>query len=783
MDMSEPVSQSVVEGTLEQVVYQSGEDSFCVLRLRRAEDGGLISVTGSFARVIPGEVLRVTGRWTEHPKYGPTFRAAAYQQVSPATRTGIEKYLASGAIKGIGEVTARRLVEHFGTQALEVLDAEPARILEVKGISKKRAEQIAAGWKGHSQLREVLVFLQSYGVSSTYAHKIYRLYKERTVEMVRENPYRLAVDVRGIGFKKADAIAMHLGFPKDSPFRAEAAAAYTLSEAAAEGHTYFPRRALVQQAADELDLDPELLDQAVDRLAAVGRVVLENERVYLPHLFQAEYEIAVHLRELARGPGTEDPRLQGLLAEIERELGLELESTQREAVLAVFAHRLVVITGGPGTGKTTLLKALLRLYERLELASLCASPTGRAAKRMAEATGHEASTIHRLLQYQPRTHEFFRNADNPLSGDLLVVDEASMLDTELFAHLVKAIPGGSSFVLVGDVDQLPSVGPGSVLRDLIASELFRVVRLTKIFRQAEESLIVTNAHRVNQGRLPLAPPDGGPRRDFFLAPAPAPERALELVKTLVAQRIPQVFGLDPLRDVQVLAPMYSGVVGVENLNQELQLLLNPDGAGLQQGKTTFRKNDKVMQVYNDYDKAVFNGDVGQIVELDPESGTLGVDFTGRIVPYAQQELDALVLAYAVSVHKSQGSEYPAVVLLLMNQHYVMLRRNLLYTGLTRARRLAVLVGQPSALRRAVESNPSARRYTTLCERLSAAASLPQDPAQALAAVEQGPWIEQRKGWVDLLAGEEWEAPSGAEGLDPRPGGKRKPPRQPPDESE
>jgi exodeoxyribonuclease V alpha subunit len=771
--MPDPSSQSVIEGTLEQIVFQSEDDSYTVLKLRRAEDGGLMSVTGSFGRLIPGEVLRVSGRWTEHPRYGPTFRAASYQQVSPANRTGIEKYLASGAIKGIGEVTARRLVEHFGAHTLEALDAEPARILEVKGISKKRAQQIAASWQGQSQLREVLVFLQGYGVSSGYAHKIYRLYKERTVEMVRQNPYRLAVDVRGIGFKKADAIAMHLGFPKDSPFRAEAAAAYSLTEAAAAGHTYFPRPLLVQQTADGLDLDPELLDQAVDRLAAVGRVVVEDDRVYLPHLFQAEYEIALHLRELSRGSGVEDPRLSGMIAEVETKLGLTLDGTQREAVLAVFAHRLVVITGGPGTGKTTLLNVLLRVHDRLGLTSLCASPTGRAAKRMAEATGHESSTIHRLLQYQPRTHEFFRNEDNPLVGELLVVDEASMLDTELFASLVKAIPRDSAFVLVGDVDQLPSVGPGSVLRDLIASGVFHVVRLTKIFRQAEESLIVTNAHRVNQGELPYAPADGGPRKDFFLAPATVPERALELVKTLVGERIPRVFGLDPLRDIQVLAPMYSGVVGVENLNHELQHLLNPSAPGISMGKMDYRKNDKVMQILNDYEKGVFNGDVGQVVDLDPEARTLNVDYSGRLVNYAQHELDSLVLAYAVSVHKSQGSEYPAVVMLLMNQHYVMLRRNLLYTGLTRARRLAVLVGQPTALRRAVESNPSARRYTTLAERLGSAALLPKDSDEALASVMPGAWIASRGGRADLIALETWESASGAEGVEFRPRGKPK----------
>jgi exodeoxyribonuclease V alpha subunit len=768
--MPEIVSQSVVEGILEQVVFQAEDSGFCVLKLRRAEDEGLISVTGIFGRLIPGEVLRLNGRWTEHPRYGPTFRASGYQTLAPATRTGIEKYLASGAIKGIGEVTARRIVQHFGTEALEILDESPERIVEVKGISKKRAAGLVQSWKGHSQLREILVFLQGYGVSSSYAHKIHAKYRERTVEMVRQNPYRLAVDVRGIGFKKADAIAMHLGFPKDSPFRAEAAVAYMLSEQSGEGHVYMPRRELVHLAGEELGVDVGICDQAVDRLATVGRIVLEEDRVYLPRLFQAEYEIALRLKGLAQVHGVSDARLAALLAEVEREVGVDLDEVQRDAVLAVFAHRLVVITGGPGTGKTTLLKVLLGVFTRLGLGTLCASPTGRAAKRMAEATGREASTIHRLLQYQPRTHEFFRNEENPLTGDLLVVDEASMLDTELFAHLVKAVPLEACFVLVGDIDQLPSVGPGSVLRDLMASGLFHTVRLTKIFRQAEQSLIVTNAHRINRGRFPVTPPDGGPLRDFFLAPAQAPERALAAVKSLVAERIPQVFGHDPVRDVQVLAPMYSGVVGVENLNHELQLLLNPEGPGLTSGKTTFRLRDKVMQVVNDYDKSVFNGDVGFVAEADPEGGTLVVDFGGRLIPYAQQELDALTLAYAVTVHKSQGSEYPAVVLLLMNQHYVMLRRNLLYTGLTRARRLAVLVGQGSALRRALESNPSSRRYTTLCERLGAAASLPApDELEALAAG----WVTP--GGPELLGLETQRAEhaSGAEGMHKRPGGKRR----------
>ena len=501
--MPELSSQSVIEGTLEQVVFQSEDDSYTVLKLRRAEDGGLMSVTGSFGRLIPGEVLRVSGRWTEHPRYGPTFRAASYQQVSPANRTGIEKYLASGAIKGIGEVTARRLVEHFGATTLEALDAEPARILEVKGISKKRAQQIAASWQGQSQLREVLVFLQGYGVSSGYAHKIYRLYKERTVQMVRENPYRLAVDVRGIGFKKADAIAMHLGFPKDSPFRAEAAAAYSLTEAAAAGHTYFPRPLLVQQTADGLDLDPELLDQAVDRLAAVGRVVVEDDRVYLPHLFQAEYEIALHLRELSRGFGVEDPRLAGMIAEVETKLDLTLDATQREAVLAVFAHRLVVITGGPGTGKTTIVNSILRILGRIPERVLLAAPTGRAAKRLSEATGRDAKTIHRLLEYNPRKGGFQRNEENPLAADALIVDEASMIDTVLMHQLLKAVPLTAAFILVGDVNQLPSVGAGNVLGDVIESGAVPVVRLNRIFRQASRSQIIVNAHKINDGDRPL----------------------------------------------------------------------------------------------------------------------------------------------------------------------------------------------------------------------------------------------------------------------------------------
>ena len=716
-------SQTVVEGTLEQIVFQSERDSWCVLKLQpESTDRRPLTVTGTFARLVPGEVLRITGRWSEHPRYGPTFKASSYQQVSPATVVGIRKYLATG-VKGIGEITARKLTDHFGTSTLDILDQDPQRILDVPGITQGRAKKIAKAWKGHSAMREILVFLQGYGVSSGYAHKIHRLYKERTVDMVQENPYRLATDVRGIGFKKADAIAMHLGHEKDSPFRAEAAVAYMMGESSSEGHTYTPREELLRLVARELGVARKICDDAIDRLAGDGRVLLENDRVYLPHLFRAEYEIAAQLRDLTDSPGLQDPRLDRLLTDIEAEVGVELEGEQRQAILSVFENRLVIITGGPGTGKTTLLKVLLRLFDRLGLQVLCSSPTGRAAKRMTEATGYEACTIHRLLQYQPRTREFFRNQDNPLQSDLLVIDEASMLDTELLCHLVKALPTDACFVLVGDVDQLPSVGPGNVLRDLIASGLFSVVRLLKIFRQAEQSLIVTNAHRINSGQMPVAPPNGGPLRDFFVSPARTPERALALVKSIVSERIPKVFQFDPIRDVQVLAPMYSGVVGVDSLNQELQQLLNPEGDSLKHGKFNFRTGDKVMQIVNDYDKSVFNGDIGFIDEVDKESANLVVDVGGRRIPYSRKELEALTLAYAVSVHKSQGSEYPVVLFVLMNQHFVMLRRNLLYTGLTRARKLAVVVGQSAAIQRAVERNPSARRYTSLAERLQAAVKL------------------------------------------------------------
>ncbi len=708
--------QTVLEGTLEQIAFQSPDGAWSVLKLQSPAQQRPYTVTGNFGRVVPGEVLRVKGRWSEHPRYGATFRVSSYETTGSATLTGIRKYLSSGVIKGLGEATARKLTDHFGMETLELLDKNPEKIFDVPGIQKKRAKKIVKAWKGESKLREMLVFLQGYGVSPAYARKIYARYQDQTVAMVRENPYRLATEIRGIGFKKADAIAMHLGHAEDSPFRADAAVRYMLRECSTEGNTYYPRQELVSRIARQLGVAAAVADEAVDRLATRGRVILLDGRVYLPHLFRAEYEIAARLGAMAQVPGSfDDQRLELLISEGEKRVGVELDPNQRQAVLAVFRNRLVVITGGPGTGKTTLLRVLISVFRKLDLEVLCASPTGRAAKRMAEATGHKASTIHRLLQYQPPTRSFLRNEENPLQGDLLAIDEASMLDTMLTCSLVRALPKDACFVLIGDIDQLPSVGPGNVLRDLIASELFALVRLQKIFRQAEESLIVTNAHRINRGRMPICPPDGGARRDFFLAPAQAPARALEVVKLIVSERIPKVFGLDPVQDVQVLAPMYSGIVGVDSLNQELQILLNPGEEGIRYRKIQFRAGDKVMQIVNDYDKQVFNGDIGRVEMVDLSEQTLLIDFSGRRIPYAKSELDALTLAYAVTVHKSQGSEYPAVVMLLMNQHYVMLRRNLLYTGLTRARKLAVVVGQQTALYRAVKHNPSAQRYTSLTE--------------------------------------------------------------------
>jgi exodeoxyribonuclease V alpha subunit len=723
---------ATLEGVLERVTYANEENAWSVVRLAVPGRQELVTAVGNLLGVQPGESLRLRGVWTTDRKYGEQFRAEGYVTVKPATLVGIEKYLGSGLVRGIGKVMAQRLVEAFGLSTLEVIEQSPERLREVEGIGPVRTARIGKAWVEQKQIRDVMVFLQSHGVSTTFAVKIYKRYQDRAIAVVKENPYRLAIDIFGIGFKTADRIAGQLGISPQAPERAEAGVLHVLGELSGEGHVCYPRARLVDAAAALLEIDPAVVEQALRALVEAGQVVetpfldakgetgerTGDRAVYLASLYRAESGVAELARELlgrAVRPVAID--VEKAIAWFEGRQGIALAPEQREAVRRAVTRKLLVITGGPGTGKTTLVNGIIQILEKKGRRILLAAPTGRAAKRMAETTGREARTLHRLLEFDPKTMGFLRDRERPLEADMVVVDEASMIDTVLAYNLLKAVPPACQLVLVGDVDQLPSVGPGNVLQDVIRSGAADVVRLAHIFRQAEKSLIVVNAHRVNHGELPrLAPP--GAAADFFFVEKGEPEEILETVKLLVKERIPEKFGLDPVRDVQVLTPMHRGLLGATSLNAELQALLNPQGASLVHGSRLLRAGDKVMQIRNNYDLEVFNGDIGRVASVDEAERTLSVEFEGRAVTYEPGDLDELVLAYACSIHKSQGSEYPCAVIPVHTQHYVMLQRNLLYTAITRARKLVVLVGSRRALAIAVKNDETQARFTQLAARLA-----------------------------------------------------------------
>ncbi|MBW2121173.1 MAG: ATP-dependent RecD-like DNA helicase [Deltaproteobacteria bacterium] len=713
------LEETTLEGTVERIVYANPETGYAVVRLREKDKMRLTTAVGNLGAVGPGEMVRLRGQWISDKRYGLQFRVESYLAMVPATLEGIERYLGSGMIKGIGPVFAHRLVEEFGADTLDVIENRPERISEVEGIGPLRAEQIIRAWEEQKRIRDVMIFLQSYGVSSTYSIKIFKQYGERTVSLVKENPYRLATDIYGIGFRKADQIAQNLGIDPNSPMRAEAGILHVLGQLVEEGHCFYPRGGLTQKAQEILGIDPGILDRALDSLAESGRIVIDtrpDQPVYLADLFVAETGVARVLAELASRPVPPPGISPGeAVAKVESTGAIRLAPGQREALKKSLTCRVLVITGGPGTGKTTVVRSISRVYETLGVKVMLGAPTGRAAKRLSEATGQEAKTIHRLLEYSPREGRFQRDQTHPLPPGLVIIDEASMIDILLMHHLAQALPREGRLILVGDVDQLPSVGPGSVLRDIIDSGRVEVVRLTEIFRQARKSLIVVNAHRVNKGDFPYLKASG--QSDFYFLDREEPEDALETIKYLCSERIPRGFGFHPLRDIQVLSPMHRGLLGVSNLNRELQALLNPGGEALQRGGVVFRLGDKVMQIRNNYDREVFNGDVGRIVSLDRRNREMTVRFENRSVVYPFADLDEIVLAYATSVHKSQGSEYPAVVLPVLTQHFVMLQRNLLYTAITRARRLVVLVGTKKALSIAVKNDRIQRRYGLLRERL------------------------------------------------------------------
>ena len=725
----QPDQTETLRGTIERIVYANDETQYTVARL--APEGASrstepVTIVGSFASLVEGEAVLVEGRWQTHKRFGRQFAVDRYSTVAPPTRLGLERYLSSRLIKGVGPEFARRIVRQFGDETLEVIDRDPQRLLEVPGIGRGRLGQIVSSWQAHRAARDVMVFLQGLGISSAYASRVYKAFGAGAIEAVKANPYRLAAEVQGIGFKKADAIARNMGFPHDAPERARAGLLYLLGELAGQGHTSFPRDLLVPRVAELLQVDDERVEAALDDEEGAGRVVvdraLDGDPVYLHALHAAEFAVAELLRTIARAESAlGDIRADVAVRWAEKRNRITLAPGQREAVEAALTHKVTVITGGPGVGKTTIVNCLIPILRRKGLRVLLAAPTGRAAKRLEETTGQRAQTIHRMLKWNPSTGTFSFNEAQPLEADGIVVDEVSMIDIALMRSLLLAVPLTAVLVLVGDVDQLPSVGPGNVLRDIISSGVFPVKRLEQIFRQDERSPIVWNAHRINRGQMPDLRQQGTAEREgFYFIDRPEPEEALETIKELCTTRIPRRFGLDPTDDIQVMAPMYRGVVGVTNLNEQLREQLN-GGAGpvVRRFGRAFAPGDKVMQTRNDYEKDVFNGDIGRVADVNRVDSTLSVQFDDRYVTYAVNELDVLQPAYAISVHKSQGSEYPAVVISLASHHYVMLQRNLLYTAVTRGIRLVVIVGDKKALATAVRNDRIRGRHTHLSERLRA----------------------------------------------------------------
>ena len=713
-------ASEVLAGLVERVTFHNDENGFCVLRAKARGHRDLVTVIGHAATISAGEWITASGEWVNDRTHGQQFRARFLRTSEPTSVEGIEKYLGSGMIRGIGPVYAKKLVRAFGEKVFDTIAAQPERLREVTGIGPVRAKRITDGWAEQKIIREIMVFLHSNGVGTARAVRIYKTYGADAVQVMTENPYRLARDIRGVGFKTADAIAMKLGVEKTAMIRVRAGISYALTEAMDEGHCGLPTEELAPLAVDLLEVPEGLVLTALDLELAEGTVVAatvgDTACIFLAGLYRAEQVIGERVLRLVNGklPWLHiDP--EKALPWIEQKIGLSLAESQVAAIRRALASKVLVITGGPGVGKTTIVNAILRILAAKGVNLLLCAPTGRAAKRMTEATGFSAKTIHRLLEVDPKGGGFKRGADHPLDCDLLVVDETSMVDVMLMQALLKAVPDHAALLIVGDIDQLPSVGPGQVLADIIASDSVTVVRLTEVFRQAAQSRIITSAHKINQGVIPdLSRPEGG--SDFYFVQADDPETAVTRIVELVKTRIPQRFGLDPIRDVQVLCPMNRGGVGARSLNIELQAVLNPAGERkVERFGWTFTPGDKVMQIQNDYDKDVYNGDIGYIDDVDPEEGELTASFDGRAVIFAFGELDTLVPAYAATIHKSQGSEYPAVVIPVMTQHYNMLQRNLLYTGVTRGKKLVVLVGQKKAVAIAVRNVSGRRRWSKLKE--------------------------------------------------------------------
>jgi exodeoxyribonuclease V alpha subunit len=734
-----------LKGAVERITYTNPENGYTIARFKADGRYDIITLVGALAEAHPGARLKVEGRWKTHPKYGEQFEITRYVEEMPATVEGIKRYLGSGLIKGVGPVMAQRIAEKFGPYTLEVIENDIGRLAEVEGIGQKRVKMIAKAWASQKQIKEIMLFLQSHQVSTNLAVKIYKTYADRAITVVKAEPYRLARDIYGIGFLTADKIARNIGIAPDAPQRIAAGIEYTLNQLADQGHVYAPRDHLIEAAVKILGVMANQVEAQLDALVQEERVKVEVigagkpitnyqlpiinyqlpiTAVYLPPFYYAEVGVARQVKKLLDTDQSRLPEFAGVNWDVvfdwlatTQQTGITLAERQREAVQMALSHKVSILTGGPGTGKTSTVKAILRLLSTKRKQTQLAAPTGRAAKRLAESTGHEAKTIHRLLEVSPSEgFKFQRNQENPLACDMLIVDECSMVDVVLMNSLLKAVHPATHLLLVGDVDQLPSVGAGNVLRDLIGSGVVPVTRLEVIFRQAADSTIITNAHRINKGEAPIFPQDKG---DFYFFGKDEPEEAADLLIDIVARRIPEKFGI-PSEEIQVLSPMHRGAAGARMLNEKLQARLNPlryDRPEYRSGSRLFRVGDRVLQQRNNYDKDVFNGDVGRIEQIDLEEGEMWIEFEGRSVGYEFSDLDEITLAYAMSVHKSQGSEYPVVVLPLLTQHYMMLQRNLLYTGITRAQKMVVIVGTRQAIAMAVRNDKIAARWSALRERL------------------------------------------------------------------
>jgi exodeoxyribonuclease V alpha subunit len=710
------------------LLFLNEENGYSVARVTSHQEPGLITVCGTMGRLIPGEMLSLKGQWKEHPKYGRQFIVSEFEQLFPASVNGIRRYLGSGMIKGVGPIMAGKMVGKFGKEVLDILEQDPDKLLEVNGLGPKKLEKIKKSWAGQREVRSLMLFLQTHEIPTTFAGRIYKKYGSESMARISENPYDLVYDIRGVGFKTADRMALKLGIAPDSPQRLQAALIYILFQLSEKGHLFYPARELIHKVSEVLeDIDHGLIEEAIDSLEERKKIVVEDlpeqgihRAVYLTFFYKTEMETAQRLCSLSTHPsGLSEKKIRALISELEQKDKITLTSQQKQAVLDACLNKAYIITGGPGTGKTTITRMIVRALTGLGLKVKLAAPTGRAAKRLSQATGARAATIHRLLKYNP-AGGFDHNEENKLKADAAIVDEASMLDAQLTIQLLRALPVTCRLILVGDVNQLPAVGPGNVLKDILSSETVPRAVLTSIFRQARQSSIVINAHRINTGNFPVSSAKAPPQADFFWVEMEDLNKIQDLITYMVCERIPEVYGFDPLRDIQVLTPMHKGDVGTMELNRLLQDKLNPGPDAVVRGYRSFREGDRVLQIRNNYEKEIFNGDLGWISGFDSEESELVVDFDGRQIKYDLDEIDELTLAYAISVHKSQGSEYPAVIMPVVTQHYMLLQRNLIYTGLTRARQLAIIIGSKKAMGIGIRNMGAERRFTHLRYRLQKA---------------------------------------------------------------